>query len=123
MVDITDSASSSIMNFTVQINKDFTARIDSIEQFVTNITKFSRSASASAPGYLSSLEGKIKDLAIGVDKLDAMSDALLKYAGQVEKNGLLGLDNGSRIKGKIDVLRDAIGHLKDRLLKFQVYLK
>jgi phospholipid/cholesterol/gamma-HCH transport system substrate-binding protein len=123
MVDITDSASSSIMNYTVQINKGFNATIDSIEQFVTQINKFSGSTAASAPGFLSTLEGKVKDLAIGVNKLDAMSDALLKYTRQAEKSGLAGLGNESQIKGKIDALHDAIGHLKDRLLKFQVYFK
>ena len=124
MADITDSASGSIMNFTAQFNKNFNAKIDSIEQFVSIITKFSKSAAASTPEYVSSLDSRIKNLVAGVDKLDAMSDMLLKYAERVEKTGgPEGSAGESQIKGKINTLHDAINHLKEGLLKFQIYLK
>lgn len=124
MVDITDSASSSIMILFSQINKEFNAKIDSIEQFISDITKFSKSVSTSAPGYLSTLKTRIRDLSIGVDKLDAISDTLLQYAQKVEKtSGLEEPGKESPIKRKINELHDAINHLKDGLLKFQIYLK
>jgi hypothetical protein len=124
MLDVTDSASSSIMNFTAKINKDLEVKIEYIEQFVNQIAGLSQSAAASAPGYLSTLNGRIKDLELTVNKLDTMSNALLKYSSRAEKAGILGLlDKESHVKGKIDALHDAINHLQEGLLKFQVYLK
>ena len=124
MVDITDSASGSIMNFAVQINKDLNAKIESIEQFVNQLTGLTQSAAASAPGYVSTLNGAVKDLERSVDKLDAISDTLLKYSRKMQKTGMPGLlDKESSLQGKINALHDAINHLKDGLLKFQIYLK
>jgi len=58
-----------------------------------------------------------------VDKLDAISDTLLKYSRQMQKTGMPGLlDKESSLQGKINALHDAINHLKDGLLKFQIYL-
>jgi hypothetical protein len=124
MVDITDSASGSIMNFAAHINKDLDAKIESIEQFVDRINKVTQSAAISAPGYIAALDGKVKDLEGSVNKLNILSDTLLKYSRHVQKTGIPGLlDKESTLQGKIDVLHDAINHLKDGLLKFQVYLK
>jgi hypothetical protein len=124
MVDVTDSASGSIANIAARINKDFDAKVDSMERFITHITRFSKSVDSSAPGYLSAFEGKIKILAVAVNKLDDLSDTLLKYSGRMEKaGGLEILGNEAQIKAKLDALHDAIGHVKEGLLKFQVYFK
>ncbi|MGB7567759.1 MAG: hypothetical protein WBM07_07860, partial [Chitinivibrionales bacterium] len=123
-VNLTDSASCSIMKIAERINRDFNAKIDSIQQFITHLTTISKSASASTPGYLSTLDSRIGNLLTGVDKLDAMSDTLLKFAQRVEKTGgSEGPGGESHIKDKITALHDAIIHLKDGLLKFQIYLK
>jgi hypothetical protein len=42
----------------------------------------------------------------------------------MQKTGMPGLlDKESSLQGKINALHDAINHLKDGLLKFQIYLK
>lgn len=124
MINITDSASSSIMIAASRVHKNFNAQVDSIEKFTASIKEFSKSAAASAPGYISSIQARSKDLAIVLDKLDALSDTLMNYTDLVEKAGITGKPRGAdQIKGKINELHDAINHLKERLLKFQIYFK
>jgi hypothetical protein len=66
----------------------------------------------------------MKTFSKSMAKINALTDTFSTYANRLQQTGALKRsDGGETVREKIISITSAIAHLKDGLLKFQVYLK
>jgi ABC-type transporter Mla subunit MlaD len=124
VVTTADSATGSLTKTMERINDHFALTVDSIDRLVGSLSDFSRSARAALPRYSSAADTAIKNFSKSMATIDALTDTFSTYANRLQQTGALKRsDGGETVREKITVINNAITHLKDGLLKFQVYLK
>ena len=124
VVTTADSATGSLTKTMERIKDRFALTVDSIDRLVGSLSDFSRSAQATLPRYSSAADTAIKNFSKSMTAIDALTDTFSTYANRLQQAGALKRsDGGETVREKITSINSAIAHLKDGLLKFQVYLK
>ena len=124
VVTAADSATGSLTKTMERINDRFALAVDSIDRLVGSLSDFSRSAQTVLPRYSSVTDTTIKNFSKSMTTIDALTDTFTTYASRLQQTGALKRsDGGETLREKITSINSAIAHLKDGLLKFQVYLK
>lgn len=119
-----DSASGALMKIMTRVNADFTSTVDSIDRLASSLADFSRATRDAAPGYASKADTALKNLTHGITTLSVLADTFSTYADRLKKTGVLDRQqSGTSPQEKIATLHNAVAHLKEGLLKFQIYLK
>jgi ABC-type transporter Mla subunit MlaD len=116
----TDSATLTLAAIITSLSSGMSAELDSLTRLIGGIARFSSKADSFTVQQISGLGKLVGTMGSGLQKLETMVDNLVVVTGKLEK--LESMDEKGTIAvfiNKIKVLRDAVFHLKEGLLKLK----